>query len=78
MKALDSGVEPTPAGGGLGGAYCIQNAMGEKIVVVKPTNEEPFAPNNPNGYVGKTLGQLGLKRSIRVGEIGFRHKCVAL
>lgn len=73
MKALDSGVEPIPAGGGLGGAYCIQNAMGEKIAIVKPTDEEPFAPNNPNGFVGRTLGQPGLKRSIRVGETGFRE-----
>jgi len=73
MKALDSGIEPTPAGGGLGGAYCIQNAMGEKIAIVKPTDEEPFAPNNPNGFVGRTLGQPGLKRSIRVGETGFRE-----
>lgn len=73
MKALDSGVEPIPAGGGLGGAYCIQNVMGQKIAIVKPTDEEPFAPNNPNGFVGRTLGQPGLKRSIRVGETGFRE-----
>ena len=73
MKSLDSGIEPTPAGGGLGGAYCIQNAMGEKIAIVKPTDEEPFAPNNPNIFLGRTLGQPGLKRFIRVGETGFRE-----
>jgi hypothetical protein len=56
MKDLDSGIEPTPTGGGLGGAYCIQNAMGEKIAIVKPTDEEPFEPNNPNGFLGRTLG----------------------
>lgn len=73
VKAFDSGVEPIPAGGGLGGAYFIQNSAGEKIAIVKPTDEEPFAPNNPNGFVGKTLGQPGLKRSIRVGETGIRE-----
>lgn len=73
MKALDNGIEPTPAGGGLGGAYCIQNVIGKKIAILKPTDEEPFAPNNPNGFVGRTLGQPGLKRSIRVGETGFRE-----
>ena len=78
MKALDSGVEPTPIGGSLEGAYCIQNAMGEKISIVKPTDEESFAPNNPNGFMGKTLGKPSLKRSIRVGETSFREKCVAL
>lgn len=30
MQALDNGIEPTPAGGGLGGAYCIQNVIGKK------------------------------------------------
>uniref|UniRef100_A0A0D6R1S8 1-phosphatidylinositol 4-kinase n=1 Tax=Araucaria cunninghamii TaxID=56994 RepID=A0A0D6R1S8_ARACU len=73
VKALDSGVEPIPAGGGLGGAYFIQNTAGKKIAIVKPTDEEPFAPNNPNGFVGLTLGQPGLKRSIRVGETGIRE-----
>ena len=32
---------------------------------VKPTDEEPFAPNNPKGFVGKAPGQPGLKRSVR-------------
>lgn len=73
VKALDNGVEPIPAGGGLGGAYFIQNVSREKIAIVKPTDEEPFAPNNPNGFVGKTLGQPGLKRSIRIGETGIRE-----
>ncbi|KAH9329215.1 hypothetical protein KI387_001323 [Taxus chinensis] len=73
VKALDSGVEPIPVGGGLGGAYFIQNTAREKIAIVKPTDEEPFAPNNPYGFVGKTLGQPGLKRSIRIGETGIRE-----
>ncbi|XP_057868860.1 phosphatidylinositol 4-kinase gamma 6 [Cryptomeria japonica] len=73
VKALDNGVEPIPADGGLGGAYFIQNSAGKKIAIVKPTDEEPFAPNNPNGFVGKTLGQPGLKRSIRIGETGIRE-----
>jgi len=32
---------------------------------VKPTDEEPLAPNNPKGFVGKAPGQPGLKRSVR-------------
>ncbi|KAJ7953962.1 Phosphatidylinositol 4-kinase [Quillaja saponaria] len=46
---------------------------GESVAIVKPTDEEPFAPNNPKGFVGKALGQPGLKRSVRVGETGFRE-----
>ena len=41
--------------------------------IVKPTDEEPFAPNNPKGFTGRALGQPGLKRSIRVGETGLRE-----
>lgn len=73
VKGMKIGVEPLPVHGGLGGAYYFRNKRGESVVIVKPTDEEPFAPNNPKGFVGKALGQPGLKRSIRVGETGFRE-----
>ncbi|XP_078438569.1 phosphatidylinositol 4-kinase gamma 5-like [Wolffia australiana] len=72
-KAIDSGVDPVPVNGGLGGAYYFRNSRGESVAIVKPTDEEPYAPNNPKGFVGKSLGQPGLKRSVRVGETGFRE-----
>ncbi|KAL5725733.1 Phosphatidylinositol 4-kinase gamma 7 [Ranunculus cassubicifolius] len=73
VEAFKTGVEPIPVHGGLGGAYYFRNIRGESIAIVKPTDEEPFAPNNPKGFVGKALGQPGLKRSVRVGETGFRE-----
>ncbi|KAG6478387.1 phosphatidylinositol 4-kinase gamma 5-like [Zingiber officinale] len=73
MKAIKNGIEPVPVHNGLGGAYYIRNKKGDKIAIVKPTDEEPYAPNNPKGFVGKALGQPGLKRSVRVGETGFRE-----
>ncbi|KAG1363741.1 phosphatidylinositol 4-kinase gamma 7 [Cocos nucifera] len=73
VKAIKNGVEPIPVHSGLGGAYYFRNSRGESIAIVKPTDEEPFAPNNPKGFVGKALGQPGLKRSVRVGETGFRE-----
>ncbi|KAJ7524849.1 hypothetical protein O6H91_17G024600 [Diphasiastrum complanatum] len=72
-KAIEKRMDPVKAGGGLGGAYFFKNSRGENIALVKPTDEEPFAPNNPKGFVGKVLGQPGLKRSIRVGETGVRE-----
>ncbi|XP_010551350.1 PREDICTED: phosphatidylinositol 4-kinase gamma 5-like [Tarenaya hassleriana] len=72
-KAMKRGVDPLPANGGLGGAYYFRNVRGESVAIVKPTDEEPFAPNNPKGFVGKALGQPGLKRSVRVGETGYRE-----
>ncbi|XP_022951740.1 phosphatidylinositol 4-kinase gamma 7-like [Cucurbita moschata] len=73
IKATKIGVDPIPVHSGLGGAYYFRNNRGESVAIVKPTDEEPFAPNNPKGYVGKALGEPGLKRSVRVGETGFRE-----
>ncbi|XVE91689.1 hypothetical protein REPUB_Repub01dG0032200 [Reevesia pubescens] len=73
VKAIKMGVDPLPVHSGLGGAYYFRNHRGESVAIVKPTDEEPFAPNNPKGFVGKALGQPGLKRSVRVGETGFRE-----
>ncbi|KAJ0900583.1 putative 1-phosphatidylinositol 4-kinase [Helianthus annuus] len=73
VMALKAGVDPIQVNGGLGGAYYFRNSEGESVAIVKPTDEEPFAPNNPKGFVGKALGQPGLKRSVRVGETGFRE-----
>ncbi|XP_010554261.1 PREDICTED: phosphatidylinositol 4-kinase gamma 7-like [Tarenaya hassleriana] len=73
VKAMKMGVEPVSVHSGLGGAYYFRNGKGQSVAIVKPTDEEPFAPNNPKGFVGKSLGQPGLKRSVRVGETGFRE-----
>ncbi|KAI3696186.1 hypothetical protein L1987_79196 [Smallanthus sonchifolius] len=73
VTGLKAGVDPIPVHGGLGGAYYFRNSRGECVAIVKPTDEEPYAPNNPKGFVGKILGQPGLKRSVRVGETGFRE-----
>ncbi|KAJ1702409.1 hypothetical protein LUZ63_002188 [Rhynchospora breviuscula] len=73
VKAIRNGVDPIPVHSGMGGAYYFRNIRGESVAIAKPTDEEPFAPNNPKGFVGKTLGQPGLKRSVRVGETGFRE-----
>lgn len=73
IKAIRNGVDPVAVNGGMGGAYYFKNIWGERVAIVKPTDEEPFAPNNPKGFVGKALGQPGLKRSVRVGETGFRE-----
>ncbi|PKI69869.1 phosphatidylinositol 4-kinase gamma 5-like [Punica granatum] len=73
VKAMKNGIDPVPVHGGLGGAYYFRNCHGENAAIVKPTDEEPYAPNNPKGFVGKALGQPGLKRSVRVGETGYRE-----
>jgi hypothetical protein len=73
IDGIRNGVEPIAVSGGMGGAYNFMDMWGQYVAIVKPTDEEPFAPNNPKGFVGKSLGQPGLKRSVRVGETGFRE-----
>ncbi|KAK6232007.1 hypothetical protein SCA6_002080 [Theobroma cacao] len=46
---------------------------GETIAVAKPIDEEPLAFNNPKGFGGLMLGQLAVKRSVRVGETSIRE-----
>ncbi|KAJ4713261.1 Phosphatidylinositol 4-kinase [Melia azedarach] len=73
VKGIKNGIDPIPIHSGLGGAYYFRNSEGENVAIVKPSDEEPFAPNNPKGFIGKALGRPGLKRSVRVGETGFRE-----
>jgi len=73
VDAISNGVDPVPIDSGLGGSYYFRNVAGDRVAIVKPTDEEPFAPNNPKGFVGRALGQPGLKKSVRVGETGFRE-----
>ncbi|XP_010504566.1 PREDICTED: phosphatidylinositol 4-kinase gamma 8-like [Camelina sativa] len=72
--AMVSGAQPLLLPSGLGGAYLLQTENGRSIAVAKPVDEEPLAFNNPKGGSGGLmLGQLGVKRSIRVGETGIRE-----
>ena len=71
--AMASGADPVRASTGLGGAYFLDGQKGNTIAVAKPVDEEPLALNNPKGFVGRALGQPGLKRSVRVGETGVRE-----
>jgi len=73
VTAIGNGLSPESVEGGLGGAYYFKSCSKVPIAIVKPQDEEPFAPNNPNGYVGKAIGQPGMKRSVRVGEACARE-----
>lgn len=73
VKGIKNDVDPKPVQSGLGGAYYFRNINCDYVAIVKPTDEEPFAPNNPKGFTGRALGQPGMKKSVRVGETGFRE-----
>ncbi|KAK9829280.1 hypothetical protein WJX72_004922 [[Myrmecia] bisecta] len=70
VKAVVRGLRacqvPVPVEGGLGGTYLFLSEAGRKCGIVKPCDEEPLACNNPKGYIGRNLGDPGLKPTVRI------------
>ena len=77
-KGLKAGHAPQSLNQGLGGSYVFKGPSGESVGVAKPSDEEPLAPNNPKGFVGRALGDPGLKPTVRVGEAGLREVAASL
>ena len=73
VRGLKACQDPEAATEGLGGTYFFMNELGCKIAIMKPCDEEPMAPNNPKGFVGRQLGEPGLKPTVRVGEAASRE-----
>ena len=74
-EGFDAGHAPLALQSGTGGAYCFMDRNGKTVCVIKPADEEPLAPNNPKGYIGRNLGDPGFKPSVRVGEAGKKMIC---
>ncbi|KAL4500413.1 hypothetical protein ABPG72_003364 [Tetrahymena utriculariae] len=71
-KALNCKIIPKLTESGISGSYFLENVDRNNVAIFKPLDEEPYAPNNPKGYVGK-LGQRGIRSGIRSGEQGYRE-----
>lgn len=72
-RGLTAEQEPEAAQEGMGGTYFMSNENGRKVAILKPCDEEPLAPNNPKGYIGRQLGDPGWKPTVRVGEAAMRE-----
>eukprot|EP00294_Goniomonas_avonlea_P008480 CAMPEP_0114551946 /NCGR_PEP_ID=MMETSP0114-20121206/6867_1 /TAXON_ID=31324 /ORGANISM="Goniomonas sp, Strain m" /LENGTH=419 /DNA_ID=CAMNT_0001736799 /DNA_START=219 /DNA_END=1478 /DNA_ORIENTATION=+ len=60
-----------------GGTYLMSNAQGKQCAVFKPADEEPYAPENPKGYVGSEMySSSPLKEGVEVGMAAERE-CAA-
>lgn len=73
VRGLKAYQEPEAATEGLGGTYFFKSENGANIAIMKPCDEEPLAPCNPKGFVGRELGEPGLKPTVRVGEAASRE-----
>ncbi|KAL7522280.1 hypothetical protein ACHAWX_006971 [Stephanocyclus meneghinianus] len=74
-RGLAVGLKPALAPDGSGGSYFLSDARKSRVGVFKPADEEPFAENNPRGYVSSN-GEDNLRRGIRPGELCLRE-CAA-
>lgn len=73
IQGLERGNSPVRSTDGTGGAYFMQDALGERYIsVFKPIDEEPNAVNNPRRLPVSSDGE-GLKRGTRVGEGALRE-----
>lgn len=59
-----------------GGTYMMRNSRGAQSAVFKPTDEEPFAPSNPKGFIGMMDVESGMKAGVTVGG-GAVRECAA-
>ena len=73
-RGLALGLKPETALDGSGGTYFFHDVRKVKIGVFKPADEEPYAENNPRGYL-KQAGQdnMALREGIIPGEACIRE-----
>lgn len=73
------GLKPELVLDGSGGTYFLHDARKVKVAVFKPADEEPYAENNPRGYVnvGDDVGDLcdglSMRAGIKPGEACVRE-----
>ncbi|KAG5187671.1 phosphatidylinositol 3 and 4-kinase-domain-containing protein [Tribonema minus] len=58
-RGLELGLAPALSLEGTGGTYFMTDTRKRKLAAFKPQDEEPFAPNNPRGFVGMGHGGSG-------------------
>jgi len=76
-KGMLAGYPPELVQDCCGGTYLMANNAGETVAVFKPADEEPYAPENPKGYVGGEMyGTSPLKEGVEVGMAAERE-CAA-
>lgn len=68
------GLKPTLVLDGSGGTYFLHDARKVRVAVFKPADEEPFAENNPRGYVKQGADtDMSLRDGIKPGEACLRE-----
>ena len=72
-RALALGFKPEFILEGSGGTYFLHDARKIKIAVFKPADEEPYAQNNPRGYLQPAGENMFLREGVVPGEACIRE-----
>lgn len=67
------GYKPELVLDGSGGTYFLHDAKKTKIAVFKPADEEPYAENNPRGYIRQAGQAMALREGVIPGEACMRE-----
>lgn len=72
-QGLVRGLKPELVLDGSGGTYYFRDQRQVRVAVFKPADEEPFAENNPRGYLQNTDSTESLREGILPGEACLRE-----
>lgn len=72
-QALANNLKPAFILDGSGGTYFLHNTRKAKIAVFKPADEEPYADNNPRGYIRQPGQNMFLREGVIPGEACIRE-----
>jgi len=71
-KGFNMGLVPQAVSFGVSGSYFLRGPQKNNVAIFKPLDEEPYAPNNLKGYVGK-FGSKSMREGILSGEGASRE-----
>lgn len=72
-RALALGLKPELVLDGSGGTYFLHDSRKGKVAVFKPADEEPYAENNPRGYLPQPDESTYLREGVVPGEACIRE-----
>ena len=72
-RGLALGLKPEFVLDGSGGTYFLHDARKVKVAVFKPADEEPYASNNPRGYLTQPGQAMYLREGVIPGQACIRE-----
>lgn len=72
QEGLNRQFKPILCEEGVSGSYFMRDQNGMQTAIFKCIDEEPFAPNNPKGYLNQ-FGEDSFRTGVKSGEISVRE-----